>query len=147
MNSITKKILLVSLVLLLNACAHNPRQYAYYPDAGSYGSGYTVMQRNYYGGTSGHYDNGYGWDKGNFPPRHHSQYNLPPRDNHDYLRSQYQHDRRDDHEHRQQDNRSNNNWDGHNFNHHGGNENNPQYGNHDDDHHRRGHHQRFNDFR
>lgn len=145
MNSIPKIILPVGLVLLLNACAHYPRQYSYYPDTGSYGSGYTVMQRNYYGGTSSHYDNGYGWGKGNFPHRHHDQYNTAPRWNNDYLRPQYQH-ARDAHEYRQHDNRSDNNWGNHNFNHRGENENNRQYGNHDgDNHHRRDHHKRFND--
>lgn len=135
MNSIPKIILLVSLVLLLNACAHYPRQYSYYPDTGSYGSGYTVMQRNYYGGTSGHYDNGYGWGKGNFPHHHHDQYNAPSRWNNDYLRPQYQHS-----------DRSDNNWGSHYFNHRGENENNHQYGNHDGDNHQhRSHHQRFND--
>ena len=150
MNSITKKTLLVSLALLLNACAHHPQQHSYYPDTGSYGSGYTVMQRNYYGGTSGHYDNGYDWDRGNFPHQHHDQYNAPPRRDNDYPRPRYQHDIpryqhevpryqhdipryqpdvRERHGNRPHDNRRDNNWGGHNFNHRADNENNHQPGN------------------
>ncbi len=135
MNSIPKIMLPVSLVLLLNACAHHPRQYSYYPDTGSYSSGYTVIHRNYYGGTYGYYDNDYGWDKGNFPHHHHDQHNAPPPWNKDYPRPHYQHG-----------NRSDNNRDGHNFNHRVENENYHQYSNHDgDNRHPKDHHQRFND--
>jgi hypothetical protein len=146
MNSITKKTLLVSLALLLNACAHHPQQHSYYSDTGSYGSGYTVMHRNYYGGTSGHYDNGYGWDRGNFPHHHHDHYNAPHRRDNDYLRPRYQHDVREHHEYRPHDNRRDNNWGGHNFKHRVDNENNRHHGNHDgNNHNRRDHNRRFND--
>ncbi|MDD5411245.1 MAG: hypothetical protein PHF31_07510 [Methylobacter sp.] len=146
MNSITGKSLLVSLVLLLNACAHYPQQHSYYPDTGSYGSGYTVMQRNYYGGTSGHYDNGYDWDRGNFPHHHHDQYNATPRRDNNYLRPQYQQDVRERYGYRPHDNRRDNNWGDHNFKHRLDNENNRHHGNHDgDNHNRRDHDQHFND--
>ena len=57
MNSIAKKISLAGSLLLLSACAHYPRHSGYYPDNSSYGGGYTVMQRSYYGGSPGYYNN------------------------------------------------------------------------------------------
>ncbi len=55
MNALSKIITLPGLIVLLSACAHYPRQYGYYPDNASYGGGYTVMQRSYYGGAPNPY--------------------------------------------------------------------------------------------
>jgi len=55
MNALSKIITLPGLIVLLSACAYYPRQYGYYPDNTSYGGGYTVMQRSYYGGTPNFY--------------------------------------------------------------------------------------------
>lgn len=74
MNSIAKKISLAGSLLLLSACAHYPRQSSgYYPDNSSYGGGYTVMQRSYYGGSPGYY-NGYNSGREFFRPQDHDRH-------------------------------------------------------------------------
>jgi len=69
MNSIIKKMLLVSFALLLSACVHYPQQYSYYSGYGSYGGGY-IMHRNHYGERPYYYDNGYGRGNAYFSPHY-----------------------------------------------------------------------------
>ncbi|MGZ8943348.1 MAG: hypothetical protein ACXW00_11310 [Methylobacter sp.] len=103
MNSITKKMLLIGVVLLLSACAHDSHQYAYYPSNTAYSSGYTIMHRNYYGERPDHYDNGYRQENNHFPHQHHhDQYSAKQRWGGNYQAPRHQqHDR--DHDHRSND--------------------------------------------
>ncbi|MGZ4969641.1 MAG: hypothetical protein ACXV8O_14015 [Methylobacter sp.] len=112
MNTITKKMLLISF-MLLSACAHYPQQYSYYPANVAYGGGYTIMHRNYYGERPHHYDSGY------FPHHYHpDQYRAQP---HNYTERRYQADRGNDHADNYENNRRHNDDDNHhnNFEHRG----------------------------
>jgi hypothetical protein len=70
MNSIIKKMLLVSFALLLSACVHYPQRYSYYSGHDAYDSGY-IMHRNQYGERPRYYDNGYGRGNAYSSHRHH----------------------------------------------------------------------------
>jgi hypothetical protein len=77
MNLIAKRMLVVVIVLLTGACAHYPQQYGYHSGNSAYGSNYTIMHRNNYGGRAEHYANG---NNDYYPGHHHhDQYNAQPR--------------------------------------------------------------------
>jgi hypothetical protein len=98
MYSLTKKMLLIGVTLLLYACAHDSQQYVYYPSDTAYSSGYTIMHRNYYGERPEYYDNGYRQGRDYFPHHQpHDQYSVRPRWGENYQGHKHQHDRDHDH--------------------------------------------------
>ncbi len=97
MNAIAKKLLLISFLLLLSACIHNPQPYGNYPGNGGYSSGHTVIQRNYY-------DNGYRSGPAYFPHQdRHEQSYAPHHSGNAY--SGHQQGRGNDHQSNGQNNR------------------------------------------
>jgi len=90
MNALIKKVFPISLILLLNACAHYSRPY--YPDSASYGGGYMVVQRSYYQGAPdyGYYSPGNNHFHDAYRPRWNADHGRPP---HPQLNNHYHPDR------------------------------------------------------
>gem|GEM_PF-1796338 len=103
MNSLTRKILSASLMIVLNACAYYPHHYGYSPAYGSYSSGY-VVKRSYYGRAPYYY-----------PPPRFQYYTqpIPPRRFYSYPGFPYQHWRHDHDDHGHHDSGNDHHWDNH----------------------------------
>lgn len=71
MNTLTKKIVLSGLVLLLAACAHHPHNYGSYPSNGPYYSGYGNYQGHHHHHPRPSAPHGY-WGHGRPYGDHHS---------------------------------------------------------------------------
>lgn len=88
MNALTKNLLVAGMLLFLSGCAHYQRQ-SYYPyGSGAYGGGYSVAERNYYGGQPYRYDNYYYPSGGTYRTNNYYYYPNSGNYRHDHDHSQ-----------------------------------------------------------